>query len=248
MSIVTDTGTFTSKVNLALGASIASAASVNINNATGNTLFITGTTTITSFSTADQAGIKRTLIFNDAVLLTNSASLVLFGGANITTVAGDVAEFIAETTTVWRMVGFFRSTGYTGGQTDSDGILNGAVIAAKIGDAAVIPSKLRVKTVSALSDADATLTNDQLLGGVFTITPTANRDLTTPTGTNICASLTGYQTGTSFEFTIVCLAAFTARLVAGVGVTLVGDIDANNISATYLAVVTGVNTVTIYRK
>lgn len=248
MSLVTDTGKFTSKVDLALGASIASASTPNINDATGNTVFITGTTTITGFSTADQAGIERKLIFNDAVILTHSSSLKLFGDANITTVAGDVAVFIAETTTVWRMVAFFRASGFTGGQTDSDGILNGAVIASKIGDAAVIPSKLRAKKITALTDANATLTNEQMLGGLLTITPTANRDLTTATGTNICTLLTGYQTGTSFEFTVVCLAAFNARLVAGSGVTIIGDDTINNESGTWICIVTGTNTVSIYKK
>jgi hypothetical protein len=248
MSLVTDTIQATSHINEALGATIASATTPNINDATGNTVFISGTTTITGFSTADQAGISRRLIFNDAVLLTHSSDLKLFGDANITTVAGDVAIFTAESTTVWRMTGFYRASGFTGGQFDSDAILNGAIIAAKIGDAAVIPSKLRVKTVTALTDANATLTNEQMLGGVLTITPTANRDLTTATGTNICTLLTGYQTGTSFEFTVVCLAAFNARLVAGVGVTIVGDDTINNESGTWLAVVTGTNTVSIYKK
>lgn len=249
MSLVTDTGVFTSKVDLALGASIASASTPNINDATGNTVFITGTTTITGFSTAGQAGIERKLIFNDAVILTHSSSLKLFGDANITTVAGDVAVFIAETTTVWRMVAFFRASGYTGGQTDSDGILNGAITSTKIGDAAVIPSKLRIKTVTALSDANATLTNEQMLGGVLTIAPSTPRDIATATGTNICSLLTSYQTGTSFEFTIVNTGADDAVLKNGVGVTLVGnDTVTTLVSGTFLAVVTGTNTLTIYRK
>lgn len=248
MSILTDTGRFTSKVDLALGASISSAASVNINDATGNTVVITGTTTITGFTTADQAGLTRRLVFNDAVLLTHGASLKLFGDANITTVAGDIAVFIAETTTVWRMVAFFRASGYTGGQLDSDGILNGAVTSTKIGDASIIPSKMKIKSVTSLTDANATLSAEGMVNGLFTITPTANRDLTTATGTNICSQLTGYQTGTSFEFTIICLAAFTARLQPGAGITIVGNTDASNNSATFLAVVTGTNTLTIYRK
>lgn len=249
MSILTDTGRFTSKVDLALGASIASAASVNINDATGNTVFITGTTTITAFTTADQAGLTRRLVFNDAVLLTHSSSFKLFGDANITTVAGDVAVFMAETTTVWRMVSFFRASGFTGGQLDSDGILNGAVTSTKIGDGAVIPSKMRIKNVSGLSDADATLTNEQMLGGVLTITTTVARKLTTATGTNICSLLTGYQTGTSFEFTIVNEGVDDTILEAGVGVTLRGsDTVTANDSATFLAVVTGTNTLTIYHK
>lgn len=249
MSLVTDTGRFTSKLDTALGASIASASSVNINDATGNTVFITGTTTITAFSAADQAGIERKLIFNDALILTHSSSLKLFGDANITTVAGDVAVFVAETTTVWRMVGFFRASGYTGGQTDSDGILNGAVIAAKIGDAAVIPSKLRAKTVTALTDADATLTNEQMLGGVLTITTTVARTLTSATGTNLCTLLTGYQTGTSFEFTIVNEGVDDVILAANTGVSSKGsDTVGAGTSGTFLAVVTGSNTLVIYRK
>lgn len=249
MSLVTDTGKFTSKVDLALGASIASASTPNINDATGNTVFITGTTTITGFSTADQAGIERKLIFNDAVILTHSSSLKLFGDANITTVAGDVAIFVAETTTVWRMVGFFRASGYTGGQTDSDGILNGAIIAAKIGDAAVIPSKLRAKTVTALSDANATLTNEQMLGGVLTINTTLSRTLTSANGTNLCTLLTGYQTGTSFEFTIVNDGVDDVILSGNTDVSTKGsDTVTANASGTFLAVVTGTNTLTIYRK
>lgn len=247
--LVTDTGVFTSKVDLALGASIASASTPNINDATGNTVFITGTTTITGFSTAGQAGIERKLIFNDAVILTHSSSLKLFGNANITTVAGDVAVFIAETTTVWRMVGFFRASGYTGGQTDSDGILNGAITSTKLGDASVIPSKLRAKTVTSLSDANATLTNEQMLGGILTITTTVSRTLTSATGTNLCTILTGYQTGTSFEFTIINEGVDDAILAANTGVSIKGsDTVGAGRSGTFLAVVTGTNTLTIYSK
>lgn len=249
MSLVTDTGVFTSKVDLALGASIASASTPNINDATGNTVFITGTTTITGFSTADQAGIERKLIFNDAVILTHSSSLKLFGDANITTVAGDVAVFIAETTTVWRMVGFFRASGYTGGQTDSDGILNGAITSTKLGDASVIPSKLRAKTVTSLSDANATLTNEQMLGGILTITTTVARTLTSATGTNLCTILNGYRTGTSFEFTIINEGVDDAILAANTGVSIKGsDTVGAGRSGTFLAVVTGTNTLTIYSK
>lgn len=249
MSLNTDTIQATSHINEALGATIASATTPNINDATGNTVFISGTTTITGFSTADQAGITRKLIFNDAVILTHGASLKLFGDANITTVAGDVAIFVAETTTVWRMIGFYRASGYTGGQFDTDAILNGAITSAKIGDAAVIPSKLRVKTITALSDADATLTNEQMLGGVLKITPTVARILTTATGTNLCTLLTGYQTGTSFEFTVVNNGADKVSLAGGTNISIYGDTDVqSDTSGTFIAVVTATNTLSLFRK
>lgn len=250
MSIITDTGKFTSKLDLAMATAIASATTPDINAATGNTVVITGTTNITGFSAADQAGIERKLIFNDAVLLTNSASLVLFGAANITTVAGDVAIFTATTTSVWTMTGFFRPTGYTGGQFDSAAILNGSIISAKLGDASVIPSKMPIRERVTLVDGDRTLTAANLVNsGIITMVPTANRNLTTPTATQIIALLTSYQTGTAFEFTVIGLTNdFSLTIVGGTDVTLVGNMSVTQESMTLLATVTSPTTVTIYRK
>lgn len=248
MGLVTDTGKFTDKLDLAMGAAIASATTPNINSATGNTIVITGTTTITGFSAADQAGITRKLIFNDAVLLTNSADLVLFGAANITTVAGDVAIFTATTTSVWTMTGFFRKTGYTNGQFDSDAILNGAITASKIGDGAVIPSKLPIREIITLIDDDATLTATNLVtSGILKITPTVERDLATPTAAQLIALLTGYQLGTSFVFSLVNLAAFNVNITAGTNVTLVGGMTVSNASASFLVTVTSPTAVSLIR-
>ena len=89
----------------AQGASIASGATVSIaGNADGNYIHITGTTTITSFGSSS-AGISRTLVFDGALTLThNATSLILPGGVNITTAAGDIAEFVCEGTSNWRCV------------------------------------------------------------------------------------------------------------------------------------------------
>ena len=248
MSLITDTGKFTSKLDLAMGTAIASATTPDINAATGNTIVITGTTTITGFSAADQAGITRKLMFNDAVLLTNSASLVLFGSANITTVAGDVAIFTATTTSVWTMTGFFRPSGYTNGQFDTDAILNGAITSAKLGDGAVIPSKLPIKEVVTLADATATLTAANLVTqGILKITPTAGRNLTTPTAAQIIALLTGYQLGTSFEFTVVVEAGYDVQILAGTNVTLIGNMVMNDSSSTFLVTVTSPTAVSLIK-
>lgn len=105
-----------------------------------------------------------------------------------------------------------------------------------------------LKATTALTDAAATLTAAQLIGGLFTITPTAGRALTTDTAVAILAAMPPHVDGSSFEFTVVCLAAFAATITAGVGVTLVGDMAPNNESATFLVYRTSATTVTMVRK
>lgn len=92
------------------GANIAAAATTNVWGITGNSATLTGTTTITSFGTASQAGAKRTLIAAAVTQLTNSANLILPGGTNYTTAVGDRLEIYAETTTQHR-VSIFRANG-----------------------------------------------------------------------------------------------------------------------------------------
>lgn len=93
------------------GAAIASASTTAIGgNIDGNYLHITGTTTITSFGTV-AAGISRTVVFDGILTLTNSANLILPGGANITTAAGDVAEFASEGGGIWRCVAYVKAAG-----------------------------------------------------------------------------------------------------------------------------------------
>lgn len=89
-----------------LGANIASAASITIGTAgLGDTIHITGTTTITSLGVASAIGIRRTLIFDSALTLTHNATfLICPGNANIVTTAGTVVEVVAENTTVWRVL------------------------------------------------------------------------------------------------------------------------------------------------
>lgn len=72
------------------GSSIASGATVELANATGNVLGITGITTITSFGTTP-AGSRFWLEFLGAAQITyNAVSLIIPAQANYTTTAGDV--------------------------------------------------------------------------------------------------------------------------------------------------------------
>lgn len=93
--------------NLAtIGANIASAATTDIGAATGVSVGITGTTTITSFGTKT-AGVMRYLNFGGVLTLThNATSLILPTGANITTAAGDTCVAQSLGGGNWRVISY----------------------------------------------------------------------------------------------------------------------------------------------
>lgn len=89
------------------GADIASATgagTLNLDTATGDLVDVTGTTTITAITLAE--GKDATVRFTGVLILTNGASLVLPGGMNITTAAGDVANFRGYAAGVVRCVNY----------------------------------------------------------------------------------------------------------------------------------------------
>ena len=113
-------------------------------------------------------------------------------------------------------------------------------------------------TIVAATDAATTMLTSDLIGAarvVYTMTPTASRTLTTPTGAELGAGFTDEAVGSSFQFTVVNVAATTHPIVvtAGAsGVTLVG-VAANYTvaaasSATFVGVFTAANTVSFYRE
>jgi len=82
------------------GAAVTAASSTNIWGGDGNTIHITGNTTIADFATAPQAGAWMKLIFDGTPTLTQSANLNLNnGGSDIVIQAGDMAFVYADTTT-----------------------------------------------------------------------------------------------------------------------------------------------------
>ncbi len=96
-------------LNEAKGSDIASAATVNLNSATGNLVHITGTTTITAITLS--SGYERTVVFDASLTLTHNAStLILPGNANITTASGDRAIFRGDGTAV-RCISYIKATG-----------------------------------------------------------------------------------------------------------------------------------------
>jgi hypothetical protein len=92
------------------GGNVASAATVNLG--AGVHFHVTGTTTVTAIAyTADVVGRRATLVFDGALILTNSANLLLTTGANISTQAGDTMEIVSEGSGVMRAVDYTRKDG-----------------------------------------------------------------------------------------------------------------------------------------
>lgn len=93
------------------GSNVASATTCDIGAASGMFVHITGTTTIEGFGTKT-AGVERILVFDGALTLThNATSLILPGGANITTAAGDTAVMVSEGSGNWRCVAYVKADG-----------------------------------------------------------------------------------------------------------------------------------------
>jgi hypothetical protein len=124
-------GTIAQDINEAKGADVASATTTTIWVTDGNFIHITGTTTITSFGTAPQAGAERTIVFDGILTLThNATSLILPGGANITTAAGDRAIVRAETAANARVISYVKADGTSvvGSTPTAANALSGSVI------------------------------------------------------------------------------------------------------------------------
>lgn len=153
-------------VEFTAGASIASAATVNLESATGNSIDITGTTTITAITLSE--GHSRWVRFTGALTLTNGASLVLPGAANITTAAGDTAMFTGYASGVVRCQYYTR--------------LNGTPVA-------TVPANLGGTGVA--NNAASTLTISGAYGTTLTVTGATS--VTLPTSGTLATTFSSSQ-------------------------------------------------------
>jgi hypothetical protein len=104
-------GALTGPLNEAAAVSLASASSVAIGAAGANTITITGAAPITSFDTVGAGAVRRTTFAGILTLTNNAVSLKLLTGANITTAAGDWAEWLSLGAGNWQMTSYTRANG-----------------------------------------------------------------------------------------------------------------------------------------
>ena len=101
--------TFSKQVKWAKGGDLASATTLTIDT-DGNYFDVTGTTTITAFSTIGTGTIIK-LHFDGALILTHHVTnLILPGAENITTAPGDEAEFVEYASADWRCTSYTKAT------------------------------------------------------------------------------------------------------------------------------------------
>jgi hypothetical protein len=125
-------------------------------------------------------------------------------------------------------------------------------------DLAVLEVTATKRSVKEAADEATTLTAAETVGGIVTMTPSAGRALTTPTGAQLKTYFGGpLEIGTSFELTVVNVAAATHAITltaAASGITLGGVSGMATVaaatSATYVFVCTAVGTpaFTVYRR
>lgn len=97
-------------------ATLASAATVDLGSVPQNQIIITGTSAIASFGLSAPKGVVKFVAFTAALTLTYSAtSLILPGGANITTAANDTCIAIAQGNGNWAVWNYTPASGFSGG-------------------------------------------------------------------------------------------------------------------------------------
>jgi hypothetical protein len=117
-------------------------------------------------------------------------------------------------------------------------------------DLAVLEVTASKRPLKAATDAATTLTAEECVGGIVTMTPTAARALTTPTGAELKTLFGGpLEIGTSFQLNVVNVAAATYAITltaAASGITLGGVAGMATVaaatSASYVFVCTAVGT------
>lgn len=163
-------GTLTGALNNAATATVASATLTNIGAASSNSVIVSGTTTITGLGSI-AAGATREVVFSGALLLThNAVSLILPGGASITTAANDTASFRSLGSGNWICTNYKKADGT-------------AVVAS--------PSGVPVPTSSALAVNTYVLAFYKGLGAVASGNNTSGGNLKLPNGLENAMGLNG---------------------------------------------------------
>lgn len=250
--VIVSTGSFTggnltTALNEAKFADIASAATTDIGGAAGNYGHITGTTTITALGTA-QAGSRRITVFDGILTLThNATSMILITGANITTAAGDAAEWESEGSGNWRMVNYARKDGTSlGGSPGSVTSVNGdsgvviveaPIIVACSDEVSALSTGLakvtfRMPYAFTLTAVRASLTVAQTSGSIFTVD--INEGGTTILSTKITIDNTEKTSTTAATPPVISDASLADDAEITIDIDQIGDGTAKGLKVTLI--------------
>lgn len=210
------------------GADIASATTTVLDTATGDLIDITGTTTITAITLSE--GRECTVRFTGILTLTNGASLILPGAANITTAAGDYAIFRGYASGVVRCVNYTKANGNSIGST----FIDSSFIIGDDGDATkklafqcsgITTGNTRTITIPDKSGTMAMLSDLITLGTAVPSTSGTSIDFTgiPSTAKRITINLVGVSTnGTSNYLFQIGAGSVTASGYLGAGAAIAG--------------------------
>ena len=98
------------KLSLAISTPLAVGTTINLTTASGNIVPITGTGIINSFGSTDNPGESFELVFDNVVVITSGAELIIPGG-NLAIGSGDRVNIVSETSTRWKITGGNRADG-----------------------------------------------------------------------------------------------------------------------------------------
>ena len=183
------------QVQLSKGADIASATALPVLT-DGNFFDVTGTTTITSITSTTRVGNTFKLQFDGILVLTHSSpGLILPTGANITTAAGDIAEFIEYSTGNFVCSSYSRADGtpIIGGNLDMNSNMIQLSKGADVASATALPiltdgNYFDVTGTTAITSINTTGKIGTVIklhfDGILTLTHSAV-DLILPSGANI---------------------------------------------------------------
>ena len=263
--------TFQKEVTFKKGDDVASANAMTLGD--GTYFDITGTTTVNTIVTKG-IGTRVVLHFDGALQLTHHATdMVLPGGANITTAAGDIAVLYEYASGDWRCVSYSRASGQPVGVTSTITELNyndtgaavGTVVASKTVTAdankdvasfrnVTLTGELDAATldISGNADIDGTLETDALSIDGTTVTSTAAEinliDGGTARGTTAVASGDGIlinDDGTMRMTNVDTVSTyFSSHNVGGGNIVTTGALNSGSITSGFGTIDTGSSAIT----
>lgn len=214
-SLLIDLSTLAPGVNLEAEGTVASASTADIGASTPSRIFITGTTTITSFGTV--ANKIKILRYQGALTITyNAVSLILFGSVDRVTAAGDIQIVSSDSTGKWRELSFNRGDGAPISLSQASTTVQGKVELATAAETQALTDPDRAVTplglASALADLSATI--------LTTIRNGVGASLDTLSEIATAMGLLAPAANPTFTGTVAITGSLTTTTSVGVGTSL----------------------------